>query len=142
MATALCAKVVPEVGGDTMFASMSVAYEGLSERLRALIDGLQAVHDIKPFKALFEDTLEDRKTLQRFEEIYPPMTQPVVRVHPATGHRVFYVNPQFTIRIKDMDERESASLFDQALIREYQYRLPATALAGSDFYRQAVVSLV
>ena len=69
----------------------------------------------------------------------------MVRVHPATGHRVFYVNPQFTIRIKDMDERESASLldtlFDQALIREYQCRLPATALAGSDFYRQAVVSL-
>ena len=72
MATALCAKVVPEVGGDTMFASMSAAYEVLSERLRALIDGLQEVHDIKPFKALFEDTLEDRKTLQRFEEIYPP----------------------------------------------------------------------
>ena len=127
MATALCAKVVPEVGGDTVFASMSAAYEGLSERLQALIDGLRADHDIKPFKALFEDTPEDRKTLQHFEEIYPPMTHPVVRVHPATGHRVLYVNPQFTIRIKDMDERESASLLDtlfhQVLIPECQYRL-------------------
>ena len=127
MATALCAKTVPEVGGDTVFASMSAAYEGLSERLRTLIDGLQAIHDIKPFKAIFEDTPEDRSELRKFEAIYPPMTHPVVRVHPVSGRRVLFVNPQFTIRIKDMDERESASLLDtlfhQALIPEYQYRL-------------------
>ena len=127
MATALCAKTVPEVGGDTVFASMSAAYDGLSERLRALIDGLQAIHDMKPFKLLFEDTPEDRKELRKFEEIYPPIPHPVVRVHPVTGRRVLFVNPQFTIRIKDMDERESASLLDtlfhQALIPEYQYRL-------------------
>ena len=127
MATALCAKTVPEIGGDTVFASMSAAYEGLSARTRAFIDGLQAIHDIKPFKALFDDTPEDRKSLQRFEEIYPPTVHPVVRVHPVTGRRVLYVNPQFTIRIKDMDERESASLLDtlfhQALVPEYQYRL-------------------
>ena len=127
MATALCAKVVPEVGGDTVFASMSAAYEGLSERMRGLIDGLQAVHDMKPFKRIFDDTPEDREQLRRFEAIYPPITHPVVRVHPVTGRRVLFVNPQFTIRIKDMDERESASLLDtlfhQALIPELQYRL-------------------
>ena len=129
MATALCAKTVPEVGGDTdfMFVSMSAAYEGLSARTRDFIDGLQAIHDIKPFKQIFDDTPEDRKSLQRFEEIYPPTAHPVVRVHPATGRRVLYVNPQFTIRIGDMDERESASLLDtlfhQALVPEYQYRL-------------------
>ncbi|MDE0060088.1 MAG: TauD/TfdA family dioxygenase [Defluviicoccus sp.] len=127
MATALCAKVVPEVGGDTVFASMSAAYEGLSARMRGLIDGLQAVHDMKPFKQIFEDTPEDREQLRRFEAIYPPIAHPVVRVHPVTGRRVLFVNPQFTIRIKDMDERESASLLDtlfhQALIPELQYRL-------------------
>ena len=127
MATALCAKTVPEVGGDTVFVSMSAAYEGLSARTRDFIDGLQAIHDIKPFKQIFDDTPEDRKSLQRFEEIYPPTAHPVVRVHPATGRRVLYVNPQFTIRIGDMDERESASLLDtlfhQALVPEYQYRL-------------------
>ena len=127
MATALCAKAVPEVGGDTVFASMSAAYEGLSARTRAFIDGLEAVHDIKPFRPLFSDTPEDRRSLRRFEEIYPPMTHPVVRIHPVTGRRVLYVNRLFTVRIKDMDERESASLLDtlfhQALIPEYQYRL-------------------
>ncbi len=111
----------------TAIRSMTAAYAGLSERVRTFIDGLEAIHDIKPFKQLFEDTPDDRKSLQQFEDIYPPMTHPVVRVHPVTGRRVLFVNPQFTIRIKDMDERESASLLDtlfhQALIPEHQYRL-------------------
>ena len=32
MATILCAKEVPAVGGDTMFVSMSAAYDGLSDK--------------------------------------------------------------------------------------------------------------
>src|SRR5262249_40454191 len=34
MATILCAKVVPAIGGDTMFASMSAAFDGLSDRMQ------------------------------------------------------------------------------------------------------------
>ena len=82
MATALYAKAVPEVGGDTVFASMSAAYEGLSARTRAFIDGLEAVHDIKPFRPLFSDTPEDRRSLRRFEEIYPANDAPG-RAHPS-----------------------------------------------------------
>lgn len=127
MGTVLRAKEVPELGGDTMFSSMSAAYEGLSDRMQAFISGLEAVHDLKPFRAIFADTAEDRALLQEYERRYPPVTHPVVRVHPVTGRKVLFVNPQFTIRIKDMDERESHSLlealFHQALIPEYQFRL-------------------
>jgi taurine dioxygenase len=127
MATVLCAKEVPALGGDTMFVSMSAAFEGLSERMRQFISGLEAIHDLKPFRALFGDSEEDRKKLQRFELQYPPQVHPVVRVHPVSGRKVLFVNPQFTIAIKDMDERESRSLLDtlfqQALIPEYQFRL-------------------
>jgi len=127
MGTMLCAKEVPELGGDTMFASMSAAYEGLSDRMRGLISGLEAVHDLKPFRAIFSDSEDDRLLLQDYERRFPPVTHPVVRVHPMTGREVLFVNPQFTIAIKDMDERESRSLletlFHQALIPEYQHRL-------------------
>src|SRR5215510_3937589 len=127
MATVLCAKEVPEIGGDTMFVSMSAAYEGLSERMRRFISGLEAVHDLKPFRTLFGDGEEDRRNLQRFELLYPPQAHPVVRVHPVSGRKVLFVNPQFTIAIKGMDERESRSLLDtlfhQALVPEYQFRL-------------------
>jgi taurine dioxygenase len=127
MATVLCAKEVPALGGDTMFASMSAAFEGLSARMRNFISGLEGVHDLKPFRALFGDSEEDRKNLQRFELQYPPQLHPVVRVHPVSGRKVLFVNPQFTIAIKDMDERESRSLLDtlfqQVLTPEYQFRL-------------------
>ena len=127
MATILCAKEVPAVGGDTMFASMSAAFDGLSERMKEFICGLEAIHDLKPFRALFGSSEEDRKNLQRFELLYPPQVHPVVRIHPVSGRKILFVNPQFTVAIKDMDERESRSLLDtlfhQALIPEYQFRL-------------------
>jgi taurine dioxygenase len=126
MATILCAKEVPAIGGDTMFVSMSAAFDGLSDRMQQFISGLEAIHDLKPFRALFGSSEEDRKNLQRFELLYPPQVHPVVRLHPVSGRKVLFVNPQFTIAIKDMDERESRSLLDtlfhQALIPEYQFR--------------------
>jgi taurine dioxygenase len=126
MATVLCAKEVPALGGDTMFVSMAAAYDGLSPRLQAFIDGLVGIHDLKPFRQIFSDSAEDRETLQHFERLYPPQRHPVVRVHPRSGRKVLFVNPQFTIAIQDMDERESRSLLDtlfqQALIPEYQFR--------------------
>ena len=127
MATILCAKVVPAVGGDTAFASMTAAFDGLSDRMQRFISGLEAIHDIKPFKVLFGDSPEAREQLVEYEKRFPPCVHPVVRVHPVTGRRALFVNPNFTIRIKDMDERESRSLLDtlfhQTLVPEYQYRL-------------------
>jgi taurine dioxygenase len=127
MATVLCAKEVPAVGGDTMFVSMSAAFDGLSDRLQRYICGLVAIHDMKPFRPLFGQSLEDRKKLQQFELMYPPQLHPVVRVHPVSGRKVLFVNPQFTIAIEGMEECESRSLLDtlfhQALTPEYQFRL-------------------
>jgi taurine dioxygenase len=126
MATILCAKEVPEVGGDTMFASMTAAFDGLSDRMQQYVSGLEAIHDMKPFRPLFGNSEADRKRLQHFELLYPPQVHPVVRVHPVSGRKVLFVNPQFTVGIKDMEERESRSLLDtlfhQALIPEYQFR--------------------
>jgi taurine dioxygenase len=127
MATILCAKEVPAVGGDTIFVSMSAAFDGLSQRMKQFISGLDAIHDLKPFRTLFGNSEEDRKNLQHFELLYPPQLHPVVRIHPISGRKVLFVNPQFTIAIKDMDERDGRSLLDtlfyQALIPEYQFRL-------------------
>jgi taurine dioxygenase len=126
MGTMLCAKIVPEIGGDTAFHSMTAAYESLSDRMQHFISGLEAVHDFKPFKALFAETEEGWRKLRHFEEIYRPVTHPVVRVHPVSGKKALFVNPQFTLFIKGMEERESRALLD-ALFRvttvlEHQYR--------------------
>ncbi|MDE0150459.1 MAG: TauD/TfdA family dioxygenase [Rhodospirillaceae bacterium] len=127
MATILCAKVLPPLGGDTLFASMTSAFEGLSDRMQQLISGLEAVHDFKPFRALFPDTPEGRRALRDMEDAFPGTAHPIVRIHPETKRRVLFVNPQFTIGIKGMKEEESRTILDflfrQARIPEYQFRL-------------------
>ena len=126
MGTMLCSKIVPELGGDTMFCSMTAAYDSLSDRMQHFISGLEAVHDFKPFKALFAESEEGWKKLRHFEEIYRPVVHPVVRVHPVTGKKSVFVNPQFTLFIKGMEERESRALLDTLFrltaINEIQYR--------------------
>lgn len=126
LGTMLRALIVPEYGGDTLFASMSAAYDGLSDRMQQFISGLEAIHDFKPFRNLFDSDPASREKLRVFEDRYPPAVHPVVRTHPVSGRKVIFVNPQFTLSIKGMDEAESRALlellFHQAEIPEYQYR--------------------
>ena len=49
MGSILRMHTVPDTGGDTLFANMYAAYDALSERMQALLDGLQAVHDGGPY---------------------------------------------------------------------------------------------
>ena len=127
MATILCAKVLPPMGGDTLFASMTSAFEGLSDRMQSLISGLEAIHDFKPFRALFPETPEGRQALLELENDWPKTAHPIVRIHPETNRKVLFVNPQFTIGIKGMKEEESRTILDflfrQARVPEYQFRL-------------------
>lgn len=126
MGTALCSKIVPEVGGNTAFASMTAVYEGLSDRWQRFLSGLEAVHDFKPFRSLFPNDRAGIEKMRRFEDVYPSVTHPVVTVHPLTGKKVVFVNPQFTLYIKGMAEDESRMVLDmlyrKTLVHEYQYR--------------------
>ena len=104
----LLAREVPEVGGDTLFANMHLAYERLSPGMQRFCEGLTAVHDISRVFAKRLNTapadLHDR---------YPPMRHPVIRTHPETGERVVYVNTAFTSHIEGLSDSESRWLLDQ-----------------------------
>lgn len=113
MGTALCSKIVPSLGGDTVFCSMTAAYETLSDKMQQFISGLEAVNDFKIFKSLFSGSEEDRRKLHGYEDAYPQVTHPVVRVHPITGKKAIYVSRSFTLAIKGMEETESAMLLDR-----------------------------
>jgi len=126
LATMLHALDVPRFGGDTMFASMTAAFEGLSDRMQHFLSGLEAEHDFVIFKALFGETAEGREKLLKYEQEYPPALHPVVAAHPVTGRKLIFVNPQFTTGIKGMDAAESrqllTQLYDLTKVPEYQYR--------------------
>lgn len=124
--TALSCKIMPQVGGDTAFCSMTAVYEGLSDKMQQFLSGLEAVHDFVPFKTLFTADQKGIERIRKYEDMYPKSTHPIVRVIPETGKKALYVNPQFTLYIKGMDEDESRTILDllfrKTHIHEYQYR--------------------
>jgi taurine dioxygenase len=125
--TILRCQIMPRLGGDTLWANMEAAYDGLSDVFKTMIGGLRAVHDFQNFRALFKNTDEDRAKLRKMEELFPNPSHPVVRTHPVTGRKCIYVNPQFTLRIEGLERTESRAMLDvlfaQAQTPEYQFRL-------------------
>ncbi|MGI9322430.1 MAG: TauD/TfdA dioxygenase family protein [Pseudomonadales bacterium] len=122
----LHAMVVPTMGGDTMFASMSAAYDGLSSTMQEFLSSLTAVHD---FSHGFRESLAEPGGQERLADMVaanPPVSHPVVRTHPVSGKRSLYVNSLFTVAIEGMQQKESdallAFLFDHAVAPEYTYR--------------------
>lgn len=119
--------VMPETGGDTLWADMCAAYDGLSPAIKEMINDLDAVHDFKNFRALFTNSGEDRERLREMENLYPNPTHPVVRTHPISGKKAIFVNPQFTLRINGLKADESDALlrllYEQSHVPEYQFRL-------------------
>jgi taurine dioxygenase len=125
--TILRCQIMPKTGGDTLWASMEVAYDALSASFKKMIDGLTAVHDFKNFRVLFKKTDKDRERLRKMEELYPNPSHPVVRTHPVTGKKCIYVNPQFTVSINGLEPDESRAILQvlmaQAQVPEYQFRM-------------------
>ena len=122
----LHAKVLPDEGGDTLFASMVAAYEGLPAELRTRIDGLRAEHDYAARVARQSSSTGLRPNLSEAQRAeVPPVVHPVVRVHDETGRRALFVNQGFTTRILDISEAESAEilsrLFSAAVARGIIY---------------------
>jgi len=125
--TILRCQIMPKLGGDTLWANMEAAYEGLSQPFKTMIEGMRAVHDFQNFRVLFKNTDEDKAKLRKMEDLFPNPSHPVVRTHPVTKRKCIYVNPQFTVRIEGLKAAESRAvldvLFAQAQVPEYQFRL-------------------
>jgi len=143
----------PPRGGDTLWADMHAAYEGLSSSMQSFLSGLEAVHDFNNFRRKF-DGLPIRERHERLAEMeadLPNPTFPVITTHPITNQQLLFVNEQFTIRIAGMRDDESRALlqflFAQPAIPEYQFRLhwepnsmvfwdnrPTQHYAANDYY--------
>jgi taurine dioxygenase len=120
MGSLLRSFTVPPVGGDTMFANMTMAYDCLSAGMKKMIDGLHGVH--APQRKIV-DLSADRAAEDR--RLNPPIAQPIVRVHPETGRKALYVGEKVK-RFADMTEEESMPLIkflcEHATRHEFVYR--------------------
>ena len=115
-------ELAPPGSGDTLWVDAAAAYEGLSDVVKARVDGLTATHDL--LYDFGDRIAPDRRAAMAAE--FPPQHHPVVRTHPDTGARVLFVNASFTSRIDGMDEAEGTELLrhllDQFKVPEYQVR--------------------
>jgi taurine dioxygenase len=113
---------IPPYGGDTIFANLIEAYNGLSKPIRDLIDGLQAVHRTSSYDSASRGPRRDGLPTGPFTALHP-----LVRIHPETGEKLLFLNPGTTSHIIGLKERESQTLLDllySELTRpEYQVRL-------------------
>ena len=112
----LRASIVPKSGGDTMWGSMTAAYEALSPKMQEILAGLEVIHDNESFIRGMSSKIEDAETAdnlaRQLRENYPPVTHPLVRTHPETGRRALLYGGYFMRGIVGMHDQESTLLLD------------------------------
>ena len=107
MGSLLHMQITPDRGGATHFASMTRAWEALSEPMKQRLEGLTARHDSwwQPLQSSIH---------------------PVVRTHPESGRKLIFVNYIFTKQIVELPEDESDALlqelFDHTAREEFSVR--------------------
>ncbi len=114
MSSILYALEIPPTGGDTLFAGMAAAYDGLSDEMKARIDGLKARHgNAHVFGQQSGYSEQTGGRVGNQQSAGQEAIHPVVLAHPETGAKGLYVNPGFTLNIVDMAEEESTTLLKQ-----------------------------
>lgn len=127
--SALYALEVPvqdgHVLGDTVFSSMSAAYNALSDSMKKRLEGLQALQSII---YRHQKTLQSggKKEYNAAVKADPEAVHPVVRVHPVNGRKCLYVSEGYTVKILGLPEDESKDLVSELTSHcakpEFHYR--------------------
>ncbi|MBU6268246.1 MAG: TauD/TfdA family dioxygenase [Sphingomonadales bacterium] len=110
MGSMLHAQEIPPYGGDTMFANQYLAYEALSDGMKALLDPLVGVScstkaDVSKTREEMIQNAGDKATFRHLTAEHP-----VVRTHPETGRKLLFVNVAHTSHFVGMTEAESAPI--------------------------------
>jgi alpha-ketoglutarate-dependent taurine dioxygenase len=106
-------EIVPPEGGETLFADATAAYRSLDPELKRQIDGLQAIHSLETLRLWGQRHNPDREQeVDNQPSRFPPVRQPLVRVHPATGAKSLYVCPAVISHIEGLDPATGAALIE------------------------------
>ena len=112
MGSILRSKICPPSGGDTLWSSMTSAYEALSQPMKDFLDNLNAEHD---FSHGFKESLAEPGGRERLKDAIkdnPPVIHPVIQTHPESGKKVIFVNTLFTTKIIELSADESNSILN------------------------------
>lgn len=116
-ASILYADDIPALGGDTLWADMTMAWRRLPAQLRAQVEGRSAIHTGAPYGVAHAPD-EDKKFTGSIEierdnpEADRETRHPVVCRHPETGEEMLFVNPTYTTRIDGYSPEQSRALLE------------------------------
>ncbi|KAK3276475.1 hypothetical protein CYMTET_15448 [Cymbomonas tetramitiformis] len=131
-ASVLHSRIIPPVGGDTLWASMTAAYDALPQGIKADIADLRAVHDMSDFRNNFTVGEPDGAAtkLNAAHMSMGSAIHPLVKHHPHTKKPYLYCNPGFTVHVVGLSSIASrrllAYLFDHMNQPEFQVRFKWT----------------
>lgn len=112
--------ILPSNGGQTSFADMAAAYDGLSDDMKTKLEGKKAIQSYAAFNAQFSVPTNSKQ-----KKMSPDIAQPLVRTHPVNGRKALYICPGMTVQIVGLDEDDSREtlefLFDWCVRDEFVY---------------------
>lgn len=114
MGSILLAREVPAVGGDTLFAGMTAAYESLSDGMKETLLRLKAVHSSRHSFGYESDVdrADSEGRLGNPDKATQDAVRPVVIRHPVSGRPCLYVNSEFTTHFDGWTAEESKPLLE------------------------------
>ena len=122
---ALHADILPPQGGDTLFTSLEAAYDGLSDRMKARIQGLHTLH-----KVTQTQNTKRRHTQAEIAALddAPTVRHPLVGLNPDNGRKFLFVNiPIYCRSIAEMPTAAGdallAKLYAHVQRPEFHFRL-------------------
>jgi taurine dioxygenase len=113
-ATTLYSRVVPKVGGDTLFANQQAAYDDLPDAMKKRIAPLYAIHHYGNRNDLDERSRTVASVLTDEQKAKMPLiTHRIARPHPITGRTSLYAVSGSSFGIVGMAEDEARDLLDE-----------------------------
>lgn len=122
-ATTLYSRVVPKVGGDTLFADQQQAYDDLSDAMKKRIEPLYGIHHYGNRNDQNEQSRTVASVLTADQKAkMPVITHKVARPHPVTGRKCLYAVSGSSFGIVGMPEDEARDLLDELATHSTQPR--------------------
>ena len=128
--TILHSKVVPPVGGNTLYADGHRAWDSLSDTMQSMLDGRQTIHSAAfaygKSGVLAKEPHERTMKIIVSDEAEKTEVHPLVRTHPMTGRKSLFINPVYTVAIEGLNPEENFALlkflYDHMVKEEFVYR--------------------
>ncbi len=113
-ATLLHSKIIPPVGGNTLFANTERAFAALPDKMKDKLRNLKVIHSAKiPYADDGFYALEKEERSMKIlpsKEAKATFSHPMIKIHPETKKECLFINPVYTINIEGFSEDESQQL--------------------------------